>query len=326
MKYSIIVPVYNVEQYLEKCLDSILKCEGDYEIICVDDGSTDGSPAICDAYSERYQDRVVSVHQKNKGLGGARNTGIEIARGDYLLFVDSDDFIAEDTIKVLDEALEKHDADIVIFAMQTVDENMNLIDCCRESLKDGELFSFKDKKDSLFIMPNACNKLFKTKLFKESNVRFPDRVWYEDIRTVPKLLCFCEKIMYVDKVLYNYLRRSGSITNNVNIKRNEEILWAFDDLKDYFQSKGVLESFHAEFEKLAIDHIFIAASVRVARIDRKNPMLKVFREYMEKNFPDFRKNSYLSSLPKSKMLAYKLVNGKHFLILDTLFKLKDRGN
>lgn len=325
MKYSVIVPVYNVEQYLEKCLDSILECKGDYEVICIDDGSTDNSPAICDTYSSRYPDRVVTVHQKNKGLGGARNSGIEIARGEYLLFVDSDDFISPDTVSVLDAALEKHDADIVIFAMQTVDENMNLIDSCREELIDGELFSFKEKKDSLFIMPNACNKLFKTKLFLESGVRFPDRVWYEDIRTVPKLMCFCEKIMYVDKVLYNYLRRSGSITNNVNVKRNEEILWAFDDLKEYFTSKGVINEFHAEFEKLAIDHVFIAASVRVARINRRDPMLGRFSEYMYENFPDFEKNPYLSALPKAKKLAYSLVKGRHFFILDTLFKLKDRG-
>lgn len=116
MKYSFIVPIYNVENYLKKCIDSLLaQTYGSFEIILVDDGSTDSSGAIADEYAEKYSEIIQVIHQVNTGQGGARNTGITVASGDYLLMVDSDDYVSENMLEILDGYLEKYNCDILIF-------------------------------------------------------------------------------------------------------------------------------------------------------------------------------------------------------------------
>lgn len=320
MRYSIIVPVYNVAAYLGACLDSLVCQKGDFEILVVDDGSTDGSAALCEEYQNRYPSLIRVIRQENQGLGGARNTGIAKAEGDYLLFVDSDDRVHPGLLEKMDAAVERFSPQIVIFAMQSVDEAGNVIKECREPLPAEQVFSFTERRDVLLALPNAWNKLYRADLFLESGVRFPPRAWYEDLRTTPKLLSRCERIVYLDEILYDYLQRAGSITNSIKLDRNEEILWALDDLLAYF-GKGA--SVACYLERLAVDHVLLAASVRVARADPRSPLLQRFRNYMEENFPDYMKNPTLSDLPRAKKLALFLVRKRLYSLLRLLFRLKD---
>ncbi len=323
MRYSIIVPVYNVEAYLSRCLESLLCQKGDFEILAIDDGSTDASPALCDDFGARYPEKIRVIHQENQGLGGARNTGISQAKGEYLLFVDSDDTVDGNLLERMDFAVERFSPQVVIFGMKSVDEAGNWIKECRETLPKEQVFSFEERKEVLLALPNACNKMFRAALFADGEIRFPGRAWYEDFRTTPKLLSRCERIVYLDELLYNYLQRSGSITNNKNLSRNEEILWAMDDLLDYFSQKSLTADTFPFLERLAVDHVLLAASVRVAKADPCSPLLKRLRDYMEEKFPDYSKNPALSSLSKAKKLALFLIQKRLFSLLRLLFLLKD---
>lgn len=323
MKFSIIVPVYNVADYLEKCVASLLEndCE-DTEILLVDDGSTDGkSGELCDTLAKRAPDRIRVIHQENRGLGGARNTGIEAAQGEYLLFIDSDDYIAPETLTVLREAVEQTPADIFSFHATTVTEKGSC-----SPLPTSEVypdpFALREHPEFLLSLPAACTRLWKRSLFADTSIRYPSRVWYEDIRTSTKLFAAAEKIVTLPHTLYFYLAREGSITRNSNVSRNREIIDAFDDIRAWFDSQGLTQTYHDELEKLAIDHVLIAASVRVLRTDPKSPLLGEFADYVQTAFPNYRQNPYLNTLPKGKKLAYRLLEGKHYRILRLLFAVK----
>ncbi len=322
MQASVIVPVYNVESYLEKCVASVLaqSCK-DFELLLIDDGSTDGSGALCDRLAEK-DGRIRVIHQENRGLGGARNTGIRAAKGDWLLFVDSDDWIEPWTLAVALESAEEHSADLVVFGFRSVDEKGNTLATFVEDLPRDRGFSLIERRDMLLIAPSAVNKLYRRTLFTETGIQYPPRVWYEDIRTTPKLMLAAERIAFSDFVGYNYLHREGSIMNSARLERNREILDAFDDLLGYFAEKGLLEDYRDELCFLTVANIYMYASVRVVRNDPKHPLVPQFAAYVQKRFPDWTKNRYLPTLPWKQRIAIALLKKKMYRLLYLLFKYK----
>ena len=326
IKISVIVPIYNVQDYLEECLDSILRQDfSDYEVILVDDGSTDRSGTIAEEYAERGGERVRVVHQANGGLGAARNTGIELAQGDYLTFVDSDDTIEPNMLsRLYEKAMEiPTGADIVIGGFYTVTEANQVVEPILESLPCDRDMTLETNPELLMIHPSACGKIYRRILFTETGIRYPSRVWYEDIRTTPKVFTRASSFLYVDEPLYRYRLREGSITKNKNTKRNEEILWAFEDLLGYFRDHNLWERYHLELEYLAVFHVLLTASVRVARIDPKDALLTRFLTYVQENFPAYRQNPYLSKLEKSHMLLLHLIEKRRYGLVRLLFQIKD---
>lgn len=323
MTFSVIVPVYNVEDYLGACLDSILSQKGDFEIIAVDDGSTDRSGVICDEYAAAHENLRV-IHQSNRGLGGARNTGIDAAKGDRLIFVDSDDTLAPDAIAALERAAAESDPDMIVFGIRNVDGEGRTLGEQRENAASGRVFSFEEDKSCLLFGPSACNKAFRRELFAGSGIRFPERVWYEDLRTVPKLTVLCERIVYLDVLLYNYLMRPGSIMNSASLDRNREIMWAADDLIGHFKETGRYGEIERELEMLTTEHVLIFATVRVLKSDPRSGLLKEFYDYTEKRFPDYMGNPYLKRLPRAQALALRLIRAKRYRLLAFLFGVKDR--
>ncbi|MBQ3404388.1 MAG: glycosyltransferase, partial [Oscillospiraceae bacterium] len=243
-RISVIVPVYNVENYLGKCVDSLL-CQTvpPFEIILVDDGSTDSSGAMCDSYAREHPELVRVIHQENAGLGGARDTGIGAAEGNWLLFIDSDDYVAENAISRLTEAIGLG-SDIIIFGFTEIGEDGTVFSVENDGYPDGTVLDFSESPEVVFIKPNAWNKLYRRSLFTETGILFPSRVWYEDIRTTVKLSASAGKVAFITDPLYYYLRRSGSIMNNANIVRNAEIIDAFDDLLGWFREKGLFEKYY----------------------------------------------------------------------------------
>lgn len=325
MRLSVIIPVYNVADYLQKCIDSVLANDcGDCEVILVDDGSTDGrSGAICDENAARRPDLIRAIHQENRGLGGARNTGIEAARGEYLLFVDSDDTVAEDALSILKAAVEESHADIYSFPLYSHNGEGS-----RSLVKTSEqyvgAFSLEERPEFLMALPAAWARLWRRELFLRTGVRFPSRVWYEDIRTSTKLFALAGSIVTLPQPLYYYLARPGSIMRSGDVERNREILDAFDDILAWFRGNGLYERYENELCRLAVDHILLAASVRVARADPKSPLLGAFSAYMEEHFPNYLRNPYLSRLPGLHKLLLKLLRGGHYQTVRLLFSLKER--
>ena len=321
-KVSVIVPVYKVEAYVEKCLRSILgQTYQDMEVLAVDDGSPDGSGDICERLAQE-DSRLRVIHQENQGLGGARNTGIQAAAGEWLLLVDSDDWLEPGILEQALAAGEKHGADMVMFAFQTVDEQGRVLREFVENVPLGQPLSPQGQGEVLFTAPCAWNKLYKAELFKKTGVAYPPQVWYEDVRTTPKLMAASRCLVFLDCIGYNYLQRQGSIMSNLQIGRNAEILEAFDDVLGYFKEKGLFGQYKDELCYLTLYHTYLTASVRVIRIDRKSPLLGEFRGYIQQAFPEYRQNRYLPRLTKNQRLLFFLLEKKQYWLIALLFKLK----
>lgn len=325
MRYSIIIPVYNVADYLASAVESVLKNDtSDTEIILVDDGSDDGvSPALCDALAEAHPTQVRVIHQKNLGLGGARNTGIDAARGEYLIFLDSDDTIEPNTISSIDAVIETHHPDVVSFGMYSDDGNGKLTPVVTNAFSSDKPFTLAEHPEFLLSLPSACCRAWRRQMLIDSGIRFPAKVWYEDIRTTSKLFALADSIVTLDAPLYRYLQRPGSIMNSASLSRNLLIIDAFADIVSWYREAGLFDSYRREIERLAIDHILLAATVRVARSDPKNEALEKLYGYMLDTFPHYRRNPYFGELSTLHRLLIRLIEKKRYAKVRNLFKLKE---
>lgn len=244
---SVIVPVYNVEPYLRQCLDSIIsQTYRNIEIIVIDDGSTDGCPQICDEYRER-DGRVVIFHTENRGLSAARNLGIDKARGEWIMFVDSDDWVEPDYCRLPYEAAVEHDADLVIFSIilegsteesQKQDNNISGVLSAREAVVNGR--------------PAAWNKFYHRSLF--NMVRYPEGRLFEDIATTHRIIYQAKKIIFLNERLYHYRIRKDSLSHKKDKRFYRELFRAYlqryEDLLSYgfprekMEQKMLSESLH----------------------------------------------------------------------------------
>lgn len=295
-------------------------------MIIVNDGSIDRSEEIAKKYVDKYPRKFKLINQNNAGLGGARNTGIKNAKGDYYFFVDSDDTISSNAVQILYEEASRNNADIVVFDYKLISEdgtelgitpgNNNI--CCTPNLKDS--------KSVLLINPSACNKFFKSALFTDSGIRFPIKVWYEDLRTIPKLLCKSENIVYKNEPLYNYLQRPGSIMNSKNIERNKEIIEALDDLLLFFKKNHLYDYYKEELEFLAVFHILLLGSVRVNKLRYNHYLMDFFCDYIVNSYPNYKKNKYIKKMSKKELLTIELLARKKYRLLNVLLRIKARLN
>ncbi|MGN0493209.1 MAG: glycosyltransferase [Acutalibacteraceae bacterium] len=293
-KISVIVPVYNVEKYLKKCIQSILAQDfSEYEIILVDDGSTDESGKICDEYSLKYS-QIKVIHQKNKGLGGARNRGIEEACGNYLLFIDSDDSIKENMLSYLYNTAIDNDSDLVLFGMDYIDEDGKLIETKRPSNSGIRNIDSDERADIFSVDPYTCNKLFKRDIFIKNNIRYPEQMWYEDLCVAPKIMLCADKVTVTDKVFYNYLQRKNSIMHVKDTDRNSDMLEVVSDILDFYREKGAFDKYYQQLCFMTVMHVMVLCTLRVATDDIHHPLLNSFYDFTFKNFPDFKKNSFVN--------------------------------
>ncbi len=325
MIFSVVIPVYNVKDYLPKCIDSVLAQDfADYEIILVDDGSTDGeSGAICDRYAAAHPERIRVIHKPNGGLGDARNVGLEAAAGEYLVFIDSDDYVGPGMLKALAAAIARFHSDVIDFGF-AVDTDGTITKQLVDDLPHDRTFTLAELPQLLLTQPNAWSRCWKRSLFLDTGIRYPSRVWYEDIRTTTKLFAAAGSICAIPDVFYYYVVREGSITRNPNVKRNAEILDAFDDLLGWYRENGLFQRYYNELSRLAVDHILIAGSVRVLRIDPNSELLGQFQDYVQAQFPDYPDNPLLAQLPRSHKLILRLLRQHKYRTVRALFAAKDK--
>ena len=321
MLFSVIVPVYNVADYLPQCMEALLRQRcGDWELILVDDGATDEKcPALCDEYAAEYSDLIRVLHQANGGLGAARNTGLEAARGDYVLFVDSDDTVAPDTLARLDEEIGKTHADMYTFSFRYVTEEgeERPAEALPSAGKAGPL-TLPDAPELLLDPPMSWARLCRRALYMDHGIRFPGRVWYEDLCTTPSLLLHAGSIVQLDDPFYGYLLREGSIMRSSNLKRNLEILNALDMARAPFDAAGEKERYKPWLTLLAVTSVLDAAR-RVLMADPKADFLPDFMNYVRKEYPDYRSNALLPRLGKKKLILLRLLEGRHYRLARALF-------
>ena len=323
MKISIIIPIYNVETWLPRSVEAILANDtADCEVLLIDDGSSDGSPALCDRYAAEHPDLIRAIHQKNAGPGAARNTGIAAATGDWFLFVDSDDRLAPNALSRLREVAAEGEADVISFQFFKESVEGQSWEEWSGPMQSLERFSLREQPAFLLTQPSCWLRLWKRSVFEDNGISFPNVVWYEDVRTVTKLLAKAKKIVNLPDHLYYYLDRPGSIMNSSQLPRNRDILPAFADILDWFEAEGLTKAYYDELCALTVQHVLLAASVRVARIDPKSEILEELRAFTEKRFPDWKKNPYSKTLPRLKRLALHLVAQKRWRLIRALFNLK----
>lgn len=268
-KISVIVPVYNTEEYLDRCLFSLIDQNIDqkYEIIVINDGSTDSSLEIAEEFAECYEN-VKVYSRENGGLSAARNTGLKYARGKYVAFVDSDDYVDESYLSEMYAAAEISGADIVCCNFRCVDEKG------RPAGIDGILkhrpgvFKAEEMLSSLLldvtVRSFVWNKLFRRRLFTENNIRFPVGKYYEDLRTLPRLFRYSEKIAVISKVLYNYVQRKTSITGNMTADKVFRYIGAYGSLRKVLESENIYEKYSLQYKLQGIKVGFTVIPMLIA--------------------------------------------------------------
>ena len=247
-KLSIIIPVYQVEPYLERCINSVLgQTFLDYEVILVDDGSTDGSEKICDKYAARFE-KITVIHKKNGGLSSARNRGIEAASGEYLMFLDSDDILHSRAAELEVQLLEENQADIVICPLARF-KDIQEIDCnafineTKVSIVSGleaERGFFNNPAANMYV--SSCGKVFRSELFND--ICFPEGRLFEDEFTTYKLYYLCKRIVVIDCPLYFYFINDSGITRNLDIVKRMDEYDAQEERIAFFKGEGEVDLYH----------------------------------------------------------------------------------
>ncbi|MCX8534678.1 glycosyltransferase family 2 protein [Chryseobacterium luquanense] len=314
-KVSVIVPVYNVENYLAKCLDSLVnQTYQNIEILVINDGSKDGSEQIIQQYSDKYSDKIKAFNKENGGLSDARNFGIERATGDYFGFVDSDDYVTETMFEDMLGLAEKYDAEMVICNIQKVNEHGNI------TQKLTQIPNMPEKIDletnfSVFsdLSYFACNKFFRKELFE--NKRFKKGVHFEDIQLIPQLLLECKTLAQTQNFHYQYLERTDSISKT-HTEKGLDILKAVEDVEKAFQASKYFSKVNElkGFQILEGIYTFLAYLAFVKNESEFYKMSKELEDFVRKrdikikdilNYSRFGKN-YILSLPLKKNIFYLL--------------------
>ena len=249
---TVVIPVYNVEKYLKRCIESILIQEWkNYDILLVDDGSTDNSPQICDDYAKAY-DFISVIHKKNGGLSAARNTGISHAEGEYVYFLDSDDWIEPNTFSDLAEVIESDQYDIISFNREFVKSEADII---KSDSKQSKRLTGKEALVEMFsygfITGFANDKIYRKALFTKNNIQFPVGKYYEDLGTNYKLFLAAKKIYATNQKYYHYLiDNPDAITKSWNEQKFENMIGFYKEIYYSDAVRSKLDSSELEIAKM----------------------------------------------------------------------------
>lgn len=300
IKVSVVVPIYNTEKFLRKCIESIVnQTLEEIEIILINDGSTDNSHIICEEYSRKYPKKIRYINNKNIGCSATRNLGISLARGEYIAFVDSDDYIEREMYQEMYEKAWKEDIDIVISGIRYHYFN-------KELLKIREIYPENTKNKIKLLDPknkiaNCYNKLFKRKMLKKYKIVFPENTHNsEDLVFCFEALCVANKIISIPKGYYNYVLHGN---NSVfNLEKRVGVFFALKELflylekNDYIKNKKIMDKFYKNFNLHGIKMpFFMLLNYKLVSKDKYKRYKKLFCEELKK----------LDFIPlKSKALIY----------------------
>lgn len=280
---SIIVPVYKVENYLPKCIDSILaQTFTDFELILVDDGSPDDCPALCDATAEKDA-RVRVIHQKNGGLSAARNAGLDAARGAWIGFVDSDDYIEPEMYEVLYQAVQSTGADLALCDYAEVNEAGTPCPTMHVSLSGGELTGQELlKRASGLMVQLAWNKLYRRAIFTQ--LRYPEGKLNEDLFLIPEVCLQIQKAVVVPKALYYYVQRGGSIMSGNKTLRHFDAAEAAQRYWDCLVENAAYDALAnaAKFTMGSVSRIYRQLSPALRKAPRSREMLRMQFEVVDR--------------------------------------------
>ena len=315
-KVSVIVPIYNVEKYLEKCINSLLsQTLEDIQIILVNDGSKDNSGNIAREYEKNNKNRIIYVEKENGGLSDARNYGLKYATGDFIAFLDSDDYIEKNAYEEMYN--------------KAIEENADYVECdfiweFPNKIRVDKQYPYKNKKEMLsFVRVVAWNKLIKRQLITDNNLEFPKGLRYEDVEFTYKLIPFINKFTYVDKPFIHYVQREGSIANVQN-ERTAEIFTVLDNVIEFYKKNNIYEKYRDELEYNYARYLLCSSLKRMCKIKDKTIREKLLTESWERlnlNFPNWKENVILKTVNIGKNKYMRTVNKSTYKIYSKILEI-----
>ena len=319
-KVSVIVPVYNVENYLSKCLNSLVnQTLKDIEVIVVNDGSPDDSQKIIDKYVKKYPKKIKSYIKENGGLSDARNYGLKYASGEYISFVDSDDWVDFTLYEKLYNKAIECDFDVVACDVYSIDET-GVKKIINSGIKK-EIFTKEEIKNQMIdIYPVAWNKTYRKDLLNDSKIKFKKKIWFEDVEFLYRLFPFIKSIGVVNEPLNYYLQRTGTISKTYD-ERLLNYIENWNGIIEFYKKNKLYEHYKNELEYCYTRYV-IGVMIKNA-YNYKDKMFfyhtvdNAFNN-LKKQFPKYRKNKYLKTSFKGFLLL--IVNP---FILKMLYKIKN---
>ena len=313
---SVIVPFYNVESYIGRCLDTLVKQTlDDIEIILVNDGSKDRSKIVVDKYIKEYPEKIVYLEKENGGLSDARNFAIPYTKGEYIAFLDSDDYVNVEMYKDMYELAKRENSDMV-----ECDFYWEYPDKKKEDI--GVIYNGK-KEMIEKVRVVAWNKLIKKDILEKSKVIFPKGYRYEDVEFTYKLVPYLDKVSFLKKPCVHYIQREGSISNNQN-ERNKEIFDVLEHVIEFYKEKDLYEEYKDELEYIYIRYAFCSSLLRIVKIEDQNiqqNLLDLTWEKVNTTFPEWKKNPILKSKKDLKNIYLKTINKFTYEMYTTMLSL-----
>lgn len=326
-KVSVIVPVYNVEKYLERCLDSLVnQTLDDIEIVIVNDGSKDSSPAIVERYIQKYPNKFVYASQQNAGQAVARNKAFTMSTGDYIGFLDSDDFVRIDMFERMYNKAIESGADYVACGYTDImyDEDGNDIE-----LKHYVASKVARKQKDMFFgaLASPFLHLYKREVIMDSGVRFPEGVIYEDTAFYINLIPHVHKLDVIEEPLAYRIRHENSTMSTFKAERVKQIFDVIDNIIEYYKSKDYYDTFYDELSYFCVRVLLCSSMERIGKVsdkkDRKE-LVKLTMKYIKQNFSDYKRNQYFKSGMQN--LYMKLYNNFTANILAEVIRIKGKKN
>ena len=313
---SVIVPFYNVEEYIEKCLETLVsQTLEDIEIILVNDGSKDKSIEIVNKFLKMYPEKLVYLEKENGGLSDARNYAINYAKGEYIAFLDSDDYVEKDMYEKMYELAKKENSDMV---------ECNFYWEYPNKIKEDIGITYNGKNEMLEkIRVVAWNKLIKREILISSKVQFPKGYRYEDVEFTYKLIPYIETVSFLKKPCVHYIQRQGSISNSQN-ERTKEIFDVLEHVIEYYKEKGIYEKYEEELEYIYIRYAFCSSLLRIVKIKNvglQKELLNLTWEKVNNTFPNWKKNKILKKGKGLKNIYLKTINQFTYRIYTTILSI-----
>jgi len=295
-KITLIIPIYNVEKYLEECLNSIVnQTFKDFKCVLVNDGATDGSAQIIEVYREKYPEIFTVITKENGGLSDARNAAIRMLDTEYVVFLDSDDIACPDFLKVLYETIEREKVDIVECGfIKFYEDGKEFIDL---PVLNGKTDLAKEPEKMCSFTALAWNKIYKSCLFLENDILYPKGLIFEDTATTPRLLARSSAVYSVKEPLVRYRQRAGSIMNTLDNR-----IFHLIDISELLLKDKALSCFK-EIQQAFVISKMQSLIMKLSVVKGNNGKQREAFDYLNKNVPNWKKNKVWNSFSKNNIKA-----------------------
>lgn len=318
-KVSIIVPVYNTDQFLRKCLDSLVnQTLEEIEIVIIDDGSTDSSPVIIEEYKAQYPRKILHIRKENGGQASARNIGMERCRGEYIGFLDSDDYVSPTMFEEMYRLAKAEDTDYVACGYTDVYRENGQTIVLQQYVASRPCKTVQDMYIDALVSPFL--HLYRANIIKESGVRFPEGFIFEDTAFYVNLIPYIKSVATIEKPLAFRLRRKNSTTTTISADRVRQIFPVIDDIDKWYAKKQWNQQYGSEKEYFCSRILLGSSMDRISQVDsraeRKQLVAETF-SFLAEHYPQYRKNPYYQHGKKNRVLRHitKRNSGMYLAVL-----------